>query len=377
MCENTRILEKEKIMPNKNTCLWLIMFSFMAITGCDNIYWFIQSGPKEVLNNYLDASLKNRSEEAYKYVSSEDQSAKSLDEYKAETVKKGNAFSEIITSNVSFKVLTVTETGDSAKADVEITRPDMGVMFKDLMGAAFKSAFGGKENSDLKKELMKKYENEEFPTTTKKEDFHLVKEKEGWKIFLGWKDKKEAREKEKAKRKKQAGIEVLLLEAKTLRVSKDFTGAIQKYEEALALGGETFEARNAIREIKFEREAIKEKQTYFNKVVLYDLKAKYYETLLEGRLPGVEFKLKNKGDRTLKKVEVTVYFKDAKGTIIAEKEYHPVLKTSYSLLSRNNKPLKPNYIWQMERGKFYKADSVPSEWKEGRVSAKITNIEFL
>ena len=35
-----------------------------------------------------------------------------------------------------------------------------------------------------------------------------------------------------------------------------------------------------------------------------------------------------------------------------------------------------NYIWQMERGKFYKADSAPSEWKEGSASAKITDIEF-
>ena len=96
---------------------------------------------------------------------------------------------------------------------------------------------------------------------------------------------------------------------------------------------------------------------------------------MKGETLEVEFKIKNKGDRTLKEVEVTVYFKDALGTIIAEKSYHPVLVTKYSF-SGGNKPLKPNYIWQMEGGKFYKADSVPSEWKEGVVSAKIANIEF-
>ena len=30
----------------------------------------------------------------------------------------------------------------------------------------------------------------------------------------------------------------------------------------------------------------------------------------------------------------------------------------------------------MEQGKFYQAKSVPSEWKEGMIEAKITNIEF-
>lgn len=48
--------------------------------------------------------------------------------------------------------------------------------------------------------------------------------------------------------------------------------------------------------------------------------------------------------------------------------------TKYSI--SDNKPLKPNYIWQLERGKFYQAKSVPDEWKAGSVSAKITDLEF-
>ena len=60
--------------------------------------------------------------------------------------------------------------------------------------------------------------------------------------------------------------------------------------------------------------------------------------------------------------------------MIAEEEFNPVLVTKYSF--GNNKPLRPNYIWQQERGQFYQAKSVPSEWKEGAVKAKITDIEF-
>jgi len=42
----------------------------------------------------------------------------------------------------------------------------------------------------------------------------------------------------------------------------------------------------------------------------------------------------------------------------------------------DNKPLKPNYIWKLEQGRFMQAKSVPSEWKQGSVAAKITDIEF-
>lgn len=355
-------------MTNRTMSMLVSVVLAFSIVGCDKLSELNQPSAKEVLNKYLDASLKSRSEEAYGFVSTEDKAVKSLSEYKAETDKTDNPFAAVIVSSASYKVLKVTESGSTAKGDVEVTLPDMSVMFKDLMGAAFSSAFGGKDKAEIEKSIARKYETGEVPTTTKSEEFHLLKEKDGWKVFLDWKAKKAAKEKEEK-------ISSLLLDAKQLRESKKLSGAIQKYEEALALNGEMVEAKEAIKETKKEIEDIKEKQEYLGKVNLYDLKAKYYETYLEKKVPGVEFKIKNKGDRTLKEVQVTVYFKDAKGTIIAEKQFHPVLVTKYSF-GGDNKPLKPNYIWQQERGKFYKADSVPTEWKEGAVSANITNIEF-
>ena len=111
-----------------------------------------------------------------------------------------------------------------------------------------------------------------------------------------------------------------------------------------------------------------------NYLVLYDVEAKYFDTFLDKEIPGVTFKLRNTGERPLDEVEVTVYFKDESGTVIFEEDYHPVLVTEYSF--GDNKPLKPGHIWQVERDKFYKAESVPSEWKEGLVEAKITSIRF-
>ena len=110
-----------------------------------------------------------------------------------------------------------------------------------------------------------------------------------------------------------------------------------------------------------------------NDLELYDFSARYQDSILDGRVPGVDFKLHNKGARTLQKVEVTVYFKDAAGNVIWEEKYFPVLVTEFGT---DNTPLKPGYIWQMESGHFYAAKKVPSEWQEGSARAVVTDIEF-
>jgi len=126
---------------------------------------------------------------------------------------------------------------------------------------------------------------------------------------------------------------------------------------------------------KSESSAKAEKDSYIDtKISMYDIEVKYRDSMFDGKVPGVTFKLKNLGDRSLDNIEVTVYFKDKSGAIISEEDYNPVLVSSYSM--GDNKPLKPGYVWQMEAGKFYAAKKVPAEWAEGAYEAKITNIKF-
>lgn len=108
------------------------------------------------------------------------------------------------------------------------------------------------------------------------------------------------------------------------------------------------------------------------KVELYDFKAKYFQSALDGRIPGVEFKLRNKGERTLSRVRVVVYFKGKDGATIAEESFLPVAAGGFM----DGAPLKPGYIWQQERGKFFAAKNVPSEWVEGAAYATITEVAF-
>jgi hypothetical protein len=142
------------------------------------------------------------------------------------------------------------------------------------------------------------------------------------------------------------------------------------------VAGEKVEAEeDAARKAAEQAERAEQRAYIRDNLALYDLRSKYYESMVDGKVPGVEFKLKNNGDRALSRVDVTVYFKDESGSVIFEKSYSPVLVSEYSF-SGNNDPLKPGYIWQQERGRFYSAKDVPTEWAEGSVEAAITRIEF-
>jgi hypothetical protein len=124
-----------------------------------------------------------------------------------------------------------------------------------------------------------------------------------------------------------------------------------------------------------EDEESKAKAAYIQShLVLYDVDARYTDSSLHGKVPGVLFKLRNAGDRDLDMVKVTVHFKDANGTVIHEEDYSPIHVSDFSL--GDNKPLKAGYVWQMESGMIYAAKSVPSEWKEGSVEARISDVRF-
>jgi Protein of unknown function (DUF2939)/GYF domain 2 len=166
----------------------------------------------------------------------------------------------------------------------------------------------------------------------------------------------------------------ILLPADVFEVVADTAAAGRKHSDALATRMQSAEPNIQTADSNKEDALFKKKQEYLKNLQVYDFKARYYKSLLDGRIPGVEFKIKNNGQETLDMVKVTVYFKDAQGKTIAEEHYTPVLVSDFSL--SNNTPLKPNYIWQLEHGKFYAAKSVPSEWKEGAAEIQITDIQF-
>jgi hypothetical protein len=172
------------------------------------------------------------------------------------------------------------------------------------------------------------------------------------------------------------GFICLLAVALPVFMTGSSSAAIAKAADETVREMESQRAQIALEREQEENHKAEQKASYIaNNIDLYDFEARYMDSILDGRVPGVEFKLKNNGDKVLNQVEVTVYFQDAAGNTIAEEDFYPVLVTDYSF-SGDRKPLKPGYVWQQENGRFYSAKSVPSEWAEGRATAKITDIEF-
>jgi hypothetical protein len=85
---------------------------------------------------------------------------------------------------------------------------------------------------------------------------------------------------------------------------------------------------------------------------------------------GVFGEVKNNGDRTLKKVELTIYCLDGAGKPIFEKQYHPVLVSDMSF-GNDNQPLKPGYSRQFG----VKMSDAPSDWTQ-KVDVKVASIVF-
>ena len=348
-------------MRNRIIPLLLLAASLQLLAACS---MNSAPGPAEVLEDYLKTYYQGHHEQAYGYVSSQDKSVKSLSEYLAENQGKASPLAEAFADRMSIELLSINETDMDAMAKVSITLPDLDGMLKSLR----KTSPAGLNDQQAAKLLTSKYAAEEVPTKSKKEMYRMVREQGTWRGHFDWQT-------EILNKAREERIAALLDEARRLRQAGSLQAALDQYAEVLALDSNILVAQQGIADTEREIREYKEKQEYIKNVSLYDVKAKFYATYADNKVPGVEFKLKNNGERLLREVEVTVYFKDAAGKKISEERYHPVLamKKTYS---GDQTLLKQNYIWQMEDGNFYKADSVPSEWQEGSVSAAVTDIKF-
>lgn len=157
-------------------------------------------------------------------------------------------------------------------------------------------------------------------------------------------------------------------------------GTISLAVPIMSTGGTTAAIGTAIDEANRQTRAIKAQeldatQVYIDQQLqLYDIEAKYTESLLGGRIPGLTLKIKNNGDGELKTVRLIAYFYDKAGSIIAEDTFLAISPFSFS--SGRNRSIRPGYIWQMERVTFWPAKSVPDEWNEGSVKVEVAEIEF-
>ena len=321
----------------------LIMLVMWA-TGCAT-----GPGPKEVMGKYLDAYGRGNYEEAYPLLSSTDKAAKSLDAF---SDSEESEFMAILGPKVSYQVKGIKTEGDNAKANVEVKAPDVKGVFGELLGTIMGMVLGGEQDSDaLEKMLAERVQGKNWPTITRTEFYDLVKEKDGWKVFLNYEGIDKSQE--------------LKNKAEILEKQKKFAEAKSALEEAAKLNSKDTEIPGKIKAMDKKAAGYKERQIYFDKIEVRNVSV---EPNNLGQL-GVFGELKNRGDRTLRAVAITVYYLDKEGYGVHEKTYYPVLVTEE--LSGDHQSLKPNY------GKtfWYRIDRAPSDWAK-KVKVAVTDVEF-
>lgn len=180
------------------------------------------------------------------------------------------------------------------------------------------------------------------------------------------------REKEKAEREK---VSSLKQEAKKLLNSNKFQEALSTYKALSELTAGVDAAEQGISETTKAMEDFAEKMAYLEKVEITEFVAKRISTYSKKETPAVRISLKNTGDRSLDRVKVVVYFNDKNGKTIFEEDYYPVNVRSISL-SGNNKPLKPGYVKEMDKDRYYTIDSPLSDWEDGNAVAKVVDLDF-
>ncbi len=331
-------------------CLAVAIFSMVVfITGCS-----LGSNPKDVLSKYLESYFLGNYDKAYEKLSSKDKAVKSQQEFSGD-FKEFGGFAKAFAGKITFVIKDVKITGEKAQATVDVTAPDLSGAMGEFMGAAMKSAFsGGKpDEKEMEKIVAEKMKGKNLPTTTRTEQYDLVKDKDGWRVYMGWENEKKIKE--------------LKASAEKLEKQKKFAEAKLKFIEIQSLSSRDETAPKKIKELDETIVKYKEKQAYFQSIEVKDVK------IAKGYLgdTGVFGEVKNKGDKSLKSVEITTYCLDKEGKVVFEKTYHPVLNSAYSFSMRDNGPLKPNYSRQFG----CKLDDAPSDWS-GKVRVEVTDVEF-
>lgn len=110
-----------------------------------------------------------------------------------------------------------------------------------------------------------------------------------------------------------------------------------------------------------------------NSLVLKSAKVEEFDTYYNTKEWGLtDVKIKNNGDKSIKQVTVTVYFKDEGGNTIGENNINIGISDYYNTVSA----LKPNYEWASEKDHYYELKNLTENINPTRNEIKITNITF-
>ncbi len=165
------------------------------------------------------------------------------------------------------------------------------------------------------------------------------------------------------------GVSFGMREVAKVELTKDF----YRINSSNGIGDLPITEKESIPDI--QERTINTKQAYLEKyVVLESVKVgegygRYDTPGYDAKKPTVEGKIRNTGNKSLSRVEITVYFLNSIGQRISEKNYPVIIASSFMA---DSAPLKPNYV--RDFGYIVNEDA-PSEWVK-KVEIVIADIVF-
>jgi tetratricopeptide (TPR) repeat protein len=288
-----------------------IIFLSLMTCACG----FFGSNPKKSVHKFLTALASGDHAAAYEHVSERDKKFKDL-----QTFSSGSTlglYPEGVSAQTDYEITSVEAEGDRAEVRV-----------------SFESS--GSEDDGA---AMRIYE--------------VIKEGKKWGVFLNWE------------------AEALMAEADQLRQEGNLRKALEKYNRILEFDPDNAAALEASSQVERQVALLEIKESYRqNHVEILNLKV-----LPDDRRAGpgtsVSGKILNNGHRTLREVEVTVYFVSENGQVVAQKVYRPVPATDLTYRTEMGY-LQRGYVREFG---YILDDPLPPTWS-GRAQALITNIEF-
>jgi hypothetical protein len=144
----------------------------------------------EVVLNYLNAIVRGRPEEAYHYLSSKNKVRQTLQEFQEWRSLGNGLIANMIARNISFTVEKTDIVGNTATVVSTITTPDFKLMMTDVFQRMAPDCIPEHHLESFIfvcrniSHYLDKYQQDTIPMKTYTESFHLIREKDGWRICL-------------------------------------------------------------------------------------------------------------------------------------------------------------------------------------------------
>lgn len=326
------------------------------------------SSPEEVVLAYLyadlDSGLVGSSELANTLLVAEDRDFLRHETRAGRTkrVRLPPAIIAALKRLVSFHVTATSVENDSANVTLEMLGPDMDM-------PTLSSLMEGDRSPGLEEEVLAYLNTPNLEVRRYNFSRRLVKEPQGWRVFLGVANADKAR-------KLVAEAEQIVPHDDMLRpyegavleeMKPKLLAAETKYIEAISLSGEQSMAGINLHFLRRQLSKLELYNTYKTRVRIINVGA----TQQEDGGAKVAGEIKNASDTIFTRVGISIYFLDKDGNAVHEEKYAPVYKAVSSYGQRDSGPLKPNYGRKFTY--TIKPDRIPSDWS-GKIEVSISDL---